>query len=73
MCFLFITNNYLHSTNADKEQAVFKIIQAVVDMGFEVHFNSSVFYQGVRQLNCCYCPATCYFIFHAGEWVLKDF
>lgn len=34
---------------------------------------SSEFYQGVKQLNCWYCPAKCYFICHPGECILKDF
>lgn len=43
ICFLFIPKKCLHSRNAGKEQGVFKIIQAVADMGFEVHFAISVF------------------------------
>lgn len=34
---------------------------------------SSEFYQGVKQLNCWYCPAKCNFIFHPVERILKDF
>lgn len=43
VCFLFIPKKCLQSRNANEEQGVFKSIQAVADMGFEVHFAVSVF------------------------------
>lgn len=43
ICFLFVPKKCLNSRNVDKEQGVFKSIQAVADMGFEVHFTISVF------------------------------
>lgn len=43
ICFLFVPKKCLNSRNAGKEQRVFKSIQAVADVGFEVHLAISVF------------------------------
>lgn len=43
ICFLLVPKKCLNSRNADQEQGVFKSIQAVADVGFEVHFTISVF------------------------------
>lgn len=78
ICLLLIPKKCLHSRNADKEQEVFKSIQAVAAvLGFEVHFAISVFRilprSQVAELLVLPSKMLFCFIFHPGECVLKDF